>query len=51
MKSEEGLFAGGKMYVYVFTLLSLKIVALSYLFFRYLTGNKYENKYGNFLSG
>lgn len=34
MKSEEGLFAGGKMYVYVFTLLSLKIVALSYLFFR-----------------
>lgn len=34
MKSEEGLFAGGNMYAYVFILLSFKIVALFYLFFR-----------------
>lgn len=31
LKSEEGLFAGGKMYAYVFILLSLKTVALFYL--------------------
>lgn len=32
MKSEEELFARGKMYDYVFILLSFKIVALFYLF-------------------
>lgn len=36
-------FVGGNMYAYVFILLSLKIVALFYLFFRQFTGNKYGN--------